>query len=121
MEKQTKLILCEDIIMVKRLALLILCCCPSILHWPVDPKDWAIHDAKSIEASVTSHVWDGDVILLHDMPDSSVEAAFEIVDALREQGFRFVTVSELARARNIVLVPGTKYSRFESTDFQEKK
>ena len=93
----------------------------SILHWSVDPKDWAIHDAKTIENHVISRVRDGDVILLHDMSDSSVEAALAIVDVLQEQGFRFVTASELARAMNIVLVPGTKYTRFESTDSQERK
>ena len=93
----------------------------SILHWSVDPKDWAIHDAKSIETAVISHVRDEDVILLHDMSDSSVEAALEIVDTLQGQGFRFVTVSELAQARNIALVPGIKYTRFESADSQEKK
>ena len=84
----------------------------SILHWSVDPKDWEIHDAKSIENTVISRVRDGDVILLHDMSDSSVEAALAIVDALQEQGFRFVTASELARARNTMLIPGTKYTRF---------
>ncbi len=84
----------------------------SILHWSVDPKDWEIHDAKSIENTVISWVRDGDVILLHDMSDSSVEAALAIVDALQEQGFRFVTASELARARNTMLIPGTKYTRF---------
>lgn len=84
----------------------------SILHWSVDPKDWAIHDAKAIAKEVISHVRDGDVILLHDMSDSSVEAALKIVDELQEQGFRFVTASELARTRNITLVPGTKYTRF---------
>ena len=93
----------------------------SILHWSVDPKDWAIHDPKSIACSVITGVRDGDVILLHDMSDSSVEAALEIVDVLQGQGFRFVTVSELAQARNIVLVPGTKYTRFGSADFQKRK
>jgi peptidoglycan/xylan/chitin deacetylase (PgdA/CDA1 family) len=93
----------------------------SLLHWSVDPKDWAVHDAKSIEAAVIGHVQDGDVILLHDMSDSSVEAALEIIDVLQGQGFRFVTVSELAQARNIVLVPGTKYTRFGSADFQKRK
>ena len=93
----------------------------SILHWSVDPKDWAIHDAKAIEKAVIRHVRDGDVILLHDMSDSSVEAALKIVDELQEQGFRFVTASELARARNITLVPGTKYTRFYQADPQERK
>ena len=93
----------------------------SILHWSVDPKDWATTDAKSIKNSVISQVRDGDVILLHDMSDSSVEAALEIIDALQEQDFRFVTASELARARNIVLIPGAKYTRFESADSQQWK
>lgn len=91
----------------------------SVLSWSVDPKDWANHDAQAIEKEVISHVRDGDVILLHDMSDSSVEAAFVIIDELQEQGFRFVTVSELAKARNIVLIPGQKYTRFQWTEPQE--
>lgn len=86
----------------------------SILHWSVDPKDWAVDDVKSIKNAVISRVRDGDVILLHDMSDSSVEAALAIVDTLQEQGFRFVTASELARVRNVDLVPGVKYTRFEN-------
>lgn len=93
----------------------------SILHWSVDPKDWAVHDAQAIEKEVISHVRDGDVILLHDMSDSSVEAALAIVDALQEQGFRFVTASELAKARKVTLVPGRKYTRFEKTDPEDIK
>lgn len=93
----------------------------SILHWSVDPKDWAVHDAKSVENAVVGRVQDGDVILLHDMSDSSVEAAFAIVDALQKQGFRFVTASELAQARNIPLIPGRKYTRFERDDPKEQK
>lgn len=92
----------------------------SILHWSVDPKDWAIHDAKAIEKEVLSHVRDGDVILMHDMSDSSVDAALRIVDELQKQGFRFVTASELAQARNIPLVPGTRYTRFCEAGPQER-
>ena len=84
----------------------------SLLHWSVDPQDWATHDAQAIEKEVLDHVRDGDVILLHDMSDSSVEAALMIVDALQEQGYQFVTASELARAKGGPLRPGTKYSRF---------
>lgn len=93
----------------------------SILHWSVDPKDWAVHDALAIEKAVIRQVRDGDVILLHDMSDSSVEAALAIVDALQEQGFRFVTASELAQARNVTLIPGEKYSRFEKANSEDVK
>lgn len=90
-----------------------------VLSWSVDPKDWATNDTKAIEKEVISHVQDGDVILLHDMSDSSVEAAFVIIDELQEQGFHFVTVSELAKGRNIALIPGQKYTRFQRTEPQE--
>ncbi len=84
----------------------------SLLHWSVDPKDWASHDAAAIERQVVDKVRDGDIILLHDMSDSSVDAALSIIDQLRSQGFRFVTVSELAQLRGIRLQPGVEYSRF---------
>ena len=90
-----------------------------VLSWSVDPKDWATHDTQAIEKEVISHVGDGDVILLHDMSDSSVEAAFVIIDELQKRGFHFVTVSELAKARNVALIPGQKYTRFQQTDPQE--
>lgn len=93
----------------------------SILHWSVDPKDWAVHDAQAVEKAVLRQVRDGDVILLHDMSDSSVDAALAIVDALQEQGFRFVTASELATARNVTLVPGKEYTRFGNANSEDVK
>ena len=57
-------------------------------------------------------VSDGDIILLHDMTDSSVDAALEIVDKLQSQGFRFATVSQLAAMRGYRLQPGKVYTHF---------
>lgn len=85
----------------------------SLLHWSVDPKDWATNNTEAIKKAVLNQVRDGDVILLHDMSDSSVNAALAIVDTLQAQGFRFVTASELANLRNITLTPGQKYERIE--------
>ena len=84
----------------------------GILQWSVDPRDWATRDASAITAMVIDNVRDGDVILLHDMTDSSVEAALSIIDQLKAQGFRFVTVQELARLKGITIEPGREYSRF---------
>lgn len=88
----------------------------AVLSWSVDPKDWAIDDAATIQKDVLRRVRDGDVILLHDMTDSSVEAALAIVDGLQEQGYRFVTASELAQAKGISLIPGKEYTRFIRID-----
>jgi peptidoglycan/xylan/chitin deacetylase (PgdA/CDA1 family) len=84
----------------------------GILNWSVDPRDWATRDAGAITAMVLDNVRDGDVILLHDMTDSSVEAALEIIDRLKAQGFRFVTVTELARLKGVTIEPGKEYFKF---------
>ena len=78
----------------------------------MDPRDWANHNAAAVEAAVVDTVQDGDIILLHDMCDCSVDAALAIIDKLQTQGFRFVTVSELAAIRGITPQPGKTYCRF---------
>lgn len=99
------------------------CCCETlttaageaglgILEWSVDPRDWATRDKDAVRQRVTETVRDGDVVLLHDMSDSSVDAALEIVDCLQAQGYRFVTVSRLAAIRGITPTPGSVCSRF---------
>ena len=85
----------------------------ALLSWSVDPRDWATRDASAVEAHVLYQVQDGDIILLHDMSSSSVEAALSIVDKLMAQDFRFVTVSELARAKGITTKAGQVYYRFD--------
>ena len=88
----------------------------SILSWSVDPKDWAVKDAAAIKSAVLKKVKDGDVVLLHDMSASSVDAALAIADALMEKGFSLVTVSELAKQRGIQPKPGQMYTCFPETE-----
>ena len=84
----------------------------AVLSWSVDPRDWATRDAWAVEKTVVERVRDGDVVLLHDMSDSSVAAAMSIVRRLKERGFRFVTVSELAALRKETIRPGEVYRSF---------
>ena len=84
----------------------------AILNWSVDPRDWALTDAASVERAVLKNVSDGDVILLHDMSDSSVTAALHIIDQLSAQGYRFVTASQLAALRGCVPKAGKTYHSF---------
>ena len=83
-----------------------------LLNWSVDPRDWAIHDAQAVASMVIENVKDGDIILLHDMSDSSVDASLSIVDKLQAEGYRFVTATELAQLKGVKLIPGTLYRRF---------
>ena len=84
----------------------------AILSWSVDPRDWATRDTYAVESSVMKQIRDGDIVLLHDMRSSSVQAALDIIDSLRKEDFEFVTVSELAKLRNTKLKPGQTYKCF---------
>lgn len=83
-----------------------------IVLWSVDPEDWKELDADRVTQRILENVEDGDVILLHDIYPTSVEAALRVVDTLHEKGFLFVTVSELARQKGIELENGKVYRGF---------
>ena len=85
--------------------------CPIIL-WSVDPTDWDDKNVERIVKHVVNCAQDGDIILLHDIYPTSVEAALRIVDALHEKGFLFVTIDELAAQKGEKLEAGTVYNCF---------
>ena len=63
--------------------------------WDVDTLDWKSKNVDSIMRIVKNEVEDGAVILMHDAYQSSVDAAFQIVDLLMKEGYKFVTVDKL--------------------------
>lgn len=67
----------------------------SVVLWNVDPEDWKDQNAEVVAARVMKNTRSGDIILLHDIFDSSVEAAFKIVDGLQDKGYQFVTIDKL--------------------------
>ena len=81
-----------------------------IVLWSVDPEDWKDHDVARIVAAVVEHVEDGDIILMHDLYDSSVDAAVQIVDALLSKGYCFVTVEDLLAWNGVEPQNGELYS-----------
>lgn len=84
----------------------------AIILWSIDPEDWNDKNADRIARHIVSRARDGDIILLHDIYPTSVEAALQVVDALHEKGFLFVTVEELAAQRHIRLADGQVYRSF---------
>lgn len=63
--------------------------------WNVDSLDWKFQNTDRIVRRVEKDVKDGDIILMHDIFPTSVEAALRIVDDLQKRGYEFVTVEEL--------------------------
>lgn len=63
--------------------------------WSIDPLDWTTENTALIEERILSEAEEGDIILMHDYYQSSVDAALDVVDALLEQGYELVTVDKL--------------------------
>lgn len=82
---------------------------PLIL-WSVDPEDWKYQNADRVAACVTGQVEDGDIILMHDIYDTSVDAALRIVDELLDRGYCFVTVEQLMALRGVRPENGALYT-----------
>ena len=75
-------------------------CGRSIVTWSIDTEDWLSKDADKVVASVqNAGNLDGQVILLHSIYGSTVEATRTLVPWLQEQGYQLVTASELIENR----------------------
>ncbi len=83
-----------------------------LIIWSIDPRDWADRNASIVCSRVTSAAFDGAIILVHDIHTTTVDAIPCIIDNLRAQGYQFLTVSELAAAKNVPLVNGGVYGSF---------
>ena len=71
-----------------------------LVTWSVDPRDWKYRDAETVTAYLQGlSSLDGQVILLHSIYESTVEALGTLVPWLQEQGYQLVTVSELIEYR----------------------
>ena len=92
----------------------------SLILWSVDPEDWDAKKAASVLPTIRKEVFPGSVILMHDLHESSVDAALTAIDELRAQGYRFCTVSELAERSGTPLQPGEIYSSFRPVDESQK-
>ena len=75
----------------------------QIINWSVIPRDWTNPGSEVIAERVCKEVFPGAIVLLHDGDSpkktasraQTVEAVAVIIDRLRSEGYRFVTISEL--------------------------
>ena len=91
--------------------------CPyAVIKWNVDSNDWrykkpagSSDKINTIYNNTVKNVKNGDIILMHEIYKNSYEAFCKAADKLYNNGFRFVTVTELIGKSNIK--PGKIYSR----------
>ncbi|MFJ4964078.1 polysaccharide deacetylase family protein [Streptomyces sp. NPDC088729] len=79
----------------------------SQILWSATAKDFSTNDSALIRKRILDQAGRDGVILLHDIYDGTVPAVPGIIDALREDGYTFVTVPELMAPAEPE--PGTVY------------
>lgn len=80
-----------------------------IILWSVDSEDWRSKNVDAIIATCMSEIHDGAIILMHDIYSTTVDSVPILIDKLREDGYEFVTISELTRLRGVELESGVSY------------
>ena len=80
-----------------------------IIKWSVDSRDWESRNKEKIIALVKSNTKSGDIVLFHDLYESTYEAIKVLVPYYYEQGYTIVSVSELFKINNKELENGHIY------------
>ena len=79
--------------------------------WSIDTHDWETLDADKVYHEVMDNVQDGDIVLMHEIYDSTADAVERMVPELVKQGYKLVTCQELVRAKTGGdPQPGVEYS-----------
>lgn len=84
-----------------------------VILWSIDTLDWKTRDAQSTIQNIQSSVYDGAIILMHDIYSTTADAAVNIIDWLHSQGYQMVTVSELGYYRRGGLKTGVRYGALQ--------
>lgn len=71
-----------------------------IAYWSVDTEDWKSKDPDKICDVVNKQIYDGAIILMHDIYPTTVEAVKKVVPKLIEDGYQIVGVSEMLAVKN---------------------
>lgn len=85
----------------------------SFILWSVDTLDWKLKNVDKITEAIVNNADDGEIILLHDIHQETIEAAIKAVDILQEQGYAFVSLDELIAYKDISVQPKKVYRYFK--------
>ncbi len=72
-----------------------------MIKWSVDTLDWQTRDAQKIKAEILNGAGDGEIILMHEIYKTSLEGLELALKELSDDGYQFVTVSELMQYRGV--------------------
>lgn len=72
-----------------------------LVHWSVDTLDWKHRDSDRVAKAVKKDTKPGDIVLLHDLHKTTVDAVPQIIKDLEARDFHFVTVDQLFAHRKL--------------------
>ena len=74
-----------------------------IILWSIDTLDWKYQDSQRIVNQILAEVSDGDIVLMHDLYETTAEACEMLIPELIKRGYQLVTVEELFYYKGIVV------------------
>lgn len=84
-----------------------------VIHWNIDTFDWKYTSQEQkwtnvgiVVDTVKTRIKEGDIVLMHEIHDNSLEAAIILLEWLYDNGYEVVTVSELLGED---IQPGIRY------------
>ena len=87
-----------------------------IINWDIDTIDWRDKDKDIIFERMKKKSKDGGIVLIHSIHLSSYEASELLIPWLAEQGYQFVTLSELFYYKGVVPENGVEYDGFSGNE-----
>lgn len=66
-----------------------------IIQWDIDSQDWKSKNPGTINNVVKQNVFNGAIILIHDIHPESVKAVPGLISMLKHEGYEFVTIDQL--------------------------
>ncbi len=85
-----------------------------MIYWDIDTRDWENKNKDAILEKINqAGNLNGKIILMHSSYPTTADAVDELIPNLLEQGYQLVTISELAKYKNVKLETHTFYSIFQ--------
>jgi peptidoglycan/xylan/chitin deacetylase (PgdA/CDA1 family) len=82
-----------------------------MVHWSVDTLDWKHRDPAQTIETVTKETRPGDIVLMHDIHKTTVDAVPAVIEDLQSRGFKLVTIDELFGSRKLPAGKVTNHNR----------
>ena len=84
----------------------------TFILWNIDTEDWRHKDAQYLTNYVMDNVFEGAIILFHDIHKTSVDTIEKLLPLLYVEGYQLVTVSDLANINGQTLELHKSYRYF---------